>query len=85
MAYQAAEEGDSLCAGQFNPINPNIFAIAGDSTGLIQVWDIRMNYEAIHNFQYHSQQVTVLEWCPSNEYLLASGSDDKLIYIWDLS
>ena len=54
MAYQAAEEGDSLCAGQFNPINPNIFAIAGDSTGLIQVWDIRMNYEAIHNFQYHS-------------------------------
>lgn len=27
----------------------------------------------------------MLEWCPVNESVLASGSDDKKIYIWDQS
>jgi WD40 repeat protein len=34
MAYHAApDDGDSLCVGQFNPINHNMFAVAGSSSG----------------------------------------------------
>ena len=45
-AFKAGE--DSLCVGQFNPINENLFAVAGDSTGQIQVWDLRMTQQAIN-------------------------------------
>ena len=33
LAYKDSE--DSLCVGQFNPIDENIFAVGGDSTGAI--------------------------------------------------
>jgi WD40 repeat protein len=82
MAYKAAED-DSLCVGQFNPLNHNIFAVAGSSSGEIQIWDMRMPASEINSFSYHSSQVTLLEWCPTQENILASGSDDKHIYIWD--
>ena len=80
-AFKASE--DSLCVAQFNPINANLFAIAGDSSGQIQVWDMRMQKQAINLFDDHKSQVTVLEWCPTSENMLASGSDDKRIQIWD--
>jgi len=83
MTYKSAE--DSLCVGQFNPINENLFVVAGDSSGNICLWDMRMQLGALHEFCHHSKQVTLLEWCPSNEYLLASGSDDNKVYIWDSS
>jgi WD40 repeat protein len=81
MTYKSGE--DSLCIGQFNPINANIFAVAGDSGGNISIWDMRMPKDAINTLAHHSKQVTCLEWCPTNENLLASGSDDCVIYIWD--
>jgi WD40 repeat protein len=81
MAYKDSE--DSLCIGQFNPINPNIFAVAGDQQGQIAIWDMRMPKDSIHGFYHHNKQVTLLEWCPENEHLLASGSDDQKVYIWD--
>lgn len=84
MAYKAvSDDGESLCVGQFNPINANVFAVAGSSSGEIQIWDMRMPQSEINSFSYHSSQVTLLEWCPNQENILASGSDDKKIYIWD--
>ena len=44
-----------------------------------------MAKQAINRFCHHTEQVTQLEWCPVNQYLLASGSDDNKIYIWDQS
>jgi WD40 repeat protein len=36
MAYKAvSDDGESLCVGQFNPINANVFAVAGSSSGEI--------------------------------------------------
>lgn len=36
MAYKAVtDDGDSLCVGQFNSLNQNVFAIAGSSSGEI--------------------------------------------------
>ena len=81
LAYKAAEE--SLCVGAFNPLFEHLFAVAGDSSGEIQVWDLRMPQECINSLQHHTKQVTSLEWCPSRQYLLASGSDDNRVYVWD--
>ena len=83
MTYKAAE--DSLCVGSFNPINEHLFAIAGEESGNISVWDMRMPADAINHFMHHSSQVTLLEWSPTSEYILASGSDDHKVNIWDQS
>ena len=53
MTYQAAE--DSLCVGQFNPINENLFAVAGDESGSISIWDMRMPGDAINTLQHHTK------------------------------
>lgn len=42
-----------------------------------------MPQQAINILEDHKSQVTVLEWCPVSETMLASGSDDKRIQIWD--
>ena len=81
MTFKAGE--DSLCVGQFNPLNEFIFAVAGDSNGNISLWDTRMAKGSLYEYEFHKQQVTLLEWCPTNQMLLASGSDDHKIYIWD--
>ena len=83
MTFKAAE--DSLCVGSFNPINEHLFAVAGEESGNISVWDMRMPADAINHFIHHSSQVTLLEWSPESEYILASGSDDHKINIWDQS
>jgi len=53
MTFKAAE--DSLCIGQFNPINENLFAVAGDASGSISIWDMRMPGDAINQLVHHSK------------------------------
>jgi hypothetical protein len=53
MIYQAGEE--SLCVGAFNPLNEHLFAVAGDPSGVIQVWDMRMPKDAINVLSHHSK------------------------------
>jgi histone-binding protein RBBP4 len=83
MTYQAGEE--SLCVGAFNPLIQNLFAVAGDASGNISIFDRRMTNGPIHECVFHTKQVTLLEWCPSSEYMLASGSDDQKVYLWDMN
>ena len=83
LACKGAEDGESLCVGQFNPLNEHMFAVAGASNGEVQIWDMRMPQEAINCLLHHSNQVCVLEWCPNSENILATGSDDNHIYVWD--
>lgn len=54
LACKAGEDGESLCVGQFNPLNENLFAVAGASNGEIQVWDLRMTQECINSLLHHS-------------------------------
>jgi WD40 repeat protein len=51
QTFKAAD--DSLCAGQFNPLNEHLFAVAGDSSGNVGVWDLRMPAGALNELIFH--------------------------------
>lgn len=53
LAYKDAEQ--SLCVGQFSPHNQHIFAVGGDATGIINIWDMRMPQEAMHMMAHHQK------------------------------
>ena len=67
----------------FNNINQNIFAAAGESTGMIGVWDMRMPDMVLNDVQYHKKQVTALEWHPTSEQVFISAGEDGKVYLWD--
>ena len=57
--------------------------VAGDETGVIQVFDI--NSRAIlKTWKEHKQPVWVTKWNPRETTSLISGSDDNTIRLWDL-
>lgn len=39
----------------------------------------------LHSLKTHKDEVNVVRWSPHNESLLASGSSDRKINIWDIS
>ena len=55
--------------------------IAADK--LIKLWDSRTG-EFIQNFEGHTKGISDIAWS-SNSTLLASGSDDKTVRLWDLN
>jgi WD40 repeat protein len=67
------------------PTNPYKYAVAFDS-GVIQVWDVReqSNFE-LQLSSHHRDPVLTLAWHPVRENVLASGSRDKMIKIWNIS
>ncbi|RHY86269.1 hypothetical protein DYB37_003155 [Aphanomyces astaci] len=52
----------------------------GDLGGVGRVWDLRSG-KSIMTLQGHAKQIVSLDW---NGYVLASGSDDHSVRIWDL-
>lgn len=58
---------------------------AGEESGEISIWDLRMPQSSINTVNFHKQQVTNVEWHPSSEQIFVSGSDDGKVYIWDNS
>ena len=55
--------------------------IAADK--LIKLWDSRTG-EFIQNFEGHTKGISDIAWS-SNSTLLASGSDDKTVRLWDVN
>lgn len=62
-----------------------MLASAGEESGLIAIWDTRMPEMFLNDLQFHSKQVTCMEWHPSKEQVLISGADDGKVYVWDNS
>jgi ribosome assembly protein RRB1 len=60
-----ASEDELLCAS-FNYFDENIFATGGESTGIINVWDLRMPKTFLNDLNYHKDKVTSIEWSPFN-------------------
>lgn len=57
---------------------------SGDKDGRILNHDIRMNSKKISEFECHKGDVCGLKWS-KDKRLLASGSEDKKIIIWDIT
>jgi WD40 repeat protein len=62
--------------------NPNIFA-TGDTNGDVYIWDIRVNKISVMTPLYHTSEVCGLHLSPYDSALI-SGTNDNLVFLWDL-
>lgn len=84
LAQGQASDNDLNCA-TFNNVNRNLIAAAGEDTGLVGIWDLRMLETCINDLTHHSKQVTVVEWHPTQEQMLCTGAEDGKVFMWDNS
>jgi len=65
----------------------------GDDNGTWGVWDLR-SWKAgattekptpIATFAYHKDQITSIEWHPTDDSMIAVGAGDNKVTLWDLS
>ncbi|KAL8521386.1 hypothetical protein ACS0TY_011783 [Phlomoides rotata] len=54
---------------------------SGGSDGMIINNDVRKESHIVSTYRGHSREVSCLKWCSSGQQL-ASGGNDKLLYIW---
>ena len=73
-----------LNVGAWNNVIETMFATAGEDQ-LITIWDMRMPDSPLNDLRFHQEEVTSLDWHPTNELMCVSGSKDGKIYIWDNS
>jgi len=73
----------SLTENIKNPISALLFfsnkkLLAGSSDSIIHVWDNNFNY--LYDLKGHEKQITCL--ISLDDYLFASASEDRMIYLW---
>lgn len=63
----------------------SMFGSVADDKKLM-IWDIRekLTNEALHAVDAHMSEVNCLSFNPYSEYILATGSADKTVALWDL-
>lgn len=66
----------------FNRFNPNIFSSVGDDKNLI-IWDRRMENQVLIR-DAHNLDVLTVEFNPLEEFILATGSADSCVKVWDV-
>jgi WD40 repeat protein len=79
-----AAHGDACRQASFDPFHPNIIAAIYE-TGSLMIWDRRNPDHALHRISAHAESGLTLEWSPNKEGLLATGSRDKTVKIWDIN
>eukprot|EP00756_Hemistasia_phaeocysticola_P029941 Hpha_TRINITY_DN16263_c4_g3::TRINITY_DN16263_c4_g3_i1::g.15634::m.15634/K11659/RBBP7; histone-binding protein RBBP7 len=75
---------------QAHPFADHVVATCG-CDGLVKVWDIRFmkrtrgnHIEPNMTLRAHSDEVTCLEWAHHSETVLATGSKDRTVIVWDI-
>jgi ribosome assembly protein RRB1 len=70
---------------QWSPSEPTVFASCSADRSL-RVWDVRVkNRKSVVALeQSHEQDVNVISWNKTVEYLLVSGGDEGGLKVWDL-
>ncbi|EPY50525.1 U3 snoRNP protein Utp15 [Schizosaccharomyces cryophilus OY26] len=58
--------------------------IAGDATGLVQIFDLSTR-SILRSLNLHQFPVQVTKFCPYSQTSFLSGSDDKTVKVWDLA
>eukprot|EP01032_Pedospumella_encystans_P021105 gene21105-23947_t len=70
---------------EFDPFHADIFAEVSEN-GSLKMWDRRFTSKPLVNkTKAHSGQVLTVSWSPCWEWVLATGSKDKTVKIWDFS
>uniref|UniRef100_A0A914Y8E6 Probable histone-binding protein lin-53 n=1 Tax=Panagrolaimus superbus TaxID=310955 RepID=A0A914Y8E6_9BILA len=66
-------------------LHEDIFGSVGDDRKLM-IWDARApgSKEPTHTVEAHGAEVNCLSFNPFSEYILATGSADKTVALWDL-
>lgn len=68
-----------------NRVAPNVFATGGADAGL-SVWDFRDLRRPAHRLLYiENEALTSLKWHPRNKAVLAAGTTDRFVRIFDCS
>lgn len=63
----------------------------GDDDGVWSVWDLRQwkggaeKPSPIASFQYNKEQITSIEWHPTDDSMVAVAAGDHKVTLWDLS
>ena len=51
-------------------------------TFYVQIWDVRGEGCALHNFSGHGGRVMTVSWHPTSEDLVLSGAEDGTLHVW---
>ncbi|XP_055388655.1 uncharacterized protein LOC129617459 [Condylostylus longicornis] len=92
LATQFAHEGEAL-AVDWNKFSPFVIATSG-TDNVIRLWDIRKLQASnktsstpfegcLESLRGHSLAVRCIQWSPIREAVLASGSYDMTVGVWD--
>eukprot|EP00128_Syssomonas_multiformis_P009053 Colp12_sorted_trinity150504_noHs@11388 len=70
---------------QWHLLHDSLFGSVGDDSKLM-IWDTRsaIKDRAAHVVEAHQQEVYCLSFNPYSEFILATGSADKTVALWDL-
>lgn len=64
---------------------------SGADDGVWAVWDLRQwkankdDAEPLASFDFHKEQITSLEWHPSDDSIMAVAAGDSTVTLWDLA
>eukprot|EP00118_Oscarella_pearsei_P025908 m.309017 g.309017 ORF g.309017 m.309017 type:complete len:425 (+) comp45284_c0_seq1:71-1345(+) len=69
----------------WHSLHDSLFGSVGDDHKMM-IWDIRSSNtsKATHSIDAHTAEVNCLSFNPFSEYILATGSADKTVALWDL-
>jgi len=76
----------------WSPLTSYLLA-SGDDSGRFAVWDLRAwqrapkqtSHSPIADFNFHKEQITSVEWHPSDDSIVAVCAGDDTLSLWDLA
>jgi histone-binding protein RBBP4 len=80
---QTLKRNSAINTIAFSKFSSNLYAVGlEDST--IELLDLRNLGSKLHTIVGHSESISCLEWDPHNDGILASGSQDRRVLLWDI-
>lgn len=76
----------------WSPLQSYLLA-SGDDAGTFSIWDLRAwqraptstSHTPSAEFSFHKQQITSLEWHPSDDSIISVCAGDDTVTLWDLA
>ena len=83
IVVEKFELDDIIYHHSMTPSTLHFLVAAGDKTGVITLCDIKSG-SSIHVLRHHKKSIYALAWSPLSDFILASGSRDNTILLWDI-